>query len=188
MKKFFIIGLTIVLSIILISTKSFTQGTTTSKTNCYRCHTSLDEDLNAYIMLSVKDFTKKFDYDSSYYEVVVGKINFYTDGVKLDNCLEPSKDEIYISGVSKDFYSDRLEFVPVLVDKSLTNNKVKIGSVLRTEEYDNVRYYVIGYIENGQDDGLYEFVDDVDYQIMYGSMGRKLHFYEFELVQYQERK
>ena len=188
MKKFFIIGLTIILSLMLINTKSFAQGTTTSKPNCYRCHTSLGENLNAYVMLSVKDFTKKFDYDSKYYEVVVGKVNLYNDGVKLKNGLEPPKDEIYVSGVSKT--NDSLEFVPVLISNKLIN-KIKIGSILRDSDRefcDDTRYYVIGYIENGYPDGLYRFTDwdyDCDF---YGSGGRSIHYEEFELIQYRERK
>lgn len=191
MKKFFIIGLTIILSLMLINTKSFAQGTTTSKPNCYRCHTSLGEDLNAYIMLSVKDFTKYFDYDSKYYEIVLGKVNLYTDGVKLKNGLEPPKDEIYVSGVSETLeFNESLEFIPVLISNKLIN-KIKIGSIVRPSDRricDNERYYVIGYIENGNADGLYEFTDyDLDLNF-YGTLGRSAHFYEFELIQYRERK
>ena len=188
-----IIKLLFNVSIIVLLVSGCTQNLNTKgDIHCYNGYTSLGETTKACIKYTNSDYTKTLNFTENlkYKEVVVENLTFAKDYIQLDNHLVVPKLEIYIPEIEKS-----VSVTPVFVDKSWINKGLGIGSILRhnpSEDYDanfDERYYIIGYLDNVDKEGLYHFHDDNwdinDYSTFYGSCGRKCHYYPFEVIEYK---
>ena len=179
-------------SIITILTCGCTQNfSLKNDTQCYNSRTSLEEKTKACIELTVNSFGEKFDNAKNieHKEIVSEKITFAHDYVQLSNHLVQSSVESYIPELKKNII-----VIPVLVDKSWLEKGLSMGTVLRPDPSDgrlsdDVRYYLIGYLENANKEGLYTFnsedIDIDDSMAFYGSCGRRCSYFPFEVVEYK---
>ena len=161
---------------------------------CYNGYTSLGEDAKACILLSTADLENSFVQNLEYKEVIIDKMDFYNDGLKLNNNFVIPEINISVSeifGKEEINGNETLLFIPALIDASWLNKGLKIGSVLRPKNLnrmnsgDNgIRYYIIGYLENGNKDSLYHFSDDISPMSSYGSCGRECHHDSYEQIVY----
>ena len=161
----------------------------TEDIHCYKAYTSLGETTKACVKYTNSDYTKKLNFSENlkYKEVVIEKLTFARDYIQFDNNLVVPELEIYIHAIGKS-----VSITPVFVDKSWIDKGLGIGSILRHDTSDDrlsedIRYFIIGYLENTDKEGLYSFIDtDInDYSCIYGSCGRKCHYFPLEVIEYK---
>lgn len=156
--------------------------------------TSLNENTKAYISLKTSNFEQNIEEKAQYQEVVVNKLSFYNDYVKLKLGFKQNE-YIYYQDAEKKIQGvpSELKIIPVLVDKSWLDKGLKVGSVLRTRDErvfspdfdEDSRYYIVGFLENAKTDGLYFYTDNTGYRNCYGSCGRTCHYFEYEIIEYK---
>lgn len=152
----------------------------------------------ACITLEPSEIIKNVDNSKKYKEVKIKKIRLSQDAVAIKSDLCQLNFDFANYNIEKIPF--HINVIPVLIEKSQLS-QIPLGSIIHVidEKYamsydDNdtrAYYYVTGYVENGEPDGLYTYShnqDIKDYMGYYGSCGRTCSFADLEIVQWIEDK
>lgn len=152
----------------------------------------------ACITLEPSKIIKNIDNSKKYKEIKIKKIRLGQDAVAIKNDLGQLNFDFGNHNIEKIPF--HINVIPVLVEKSQLS-QIPIGSIIHVIDenlamsYDDndtrAYYYVTGYVENAELDGLYRYShnqDIEDYMGYYGSCGRACSFADLEIVQWVEVK
>ncbi len=152
----------------------------------------------ACIAIEPSEIIKNIDNSKKYKEVKIKKIRLGQDAVAINYDLGQLNFDFGNHNIEKIPF--HINVIPVLVEKSQLS-QIPIGSIIHVIDeklamsYDDndtrAYYYVTGYVENGEPDGLYEYSHNQDmenYMWFYGSCGRTCSFADLEIVQWVEDK